>query len=115
MSDSRRRRETALGTKVGGSASKPGPLFRALSQPCPNVTRLHGTLAAVAWAAPAEHRSWGLQRTGRGGGGGFGAIMRVTTALAATFDIRADRPFLFVLAESATRAPLFMGLVRDPR
>jgi serine protease inhibitor len=44
-----------------------------------------------------------------------GAIMRVTSALAATFDIRADRPFLFVLAESATRAPLFMGLVRDPR
>ena len=44
-----------------------------------------------------------------------GAIMRVTSAPAAVFDIRVDRPFLFVLTENATRAPLFMGLVRDPR
>lgn len=44
-----------------------------------------------------------------------GAIMRVTSMPADYFDIRADRPFLFVLAEEATEAPLFMGLVRDPR
>jgi serpin B len=44
-----------------------------------------------------------------------GAIMRVTSAPAAAFDIRADRPFLFVLSEKTTRAPLFVGLVRDPR
>jgi serpin B len=44
-----------------------------------------------------------------------GAIMRVTSVPAAAFDIRADRPFLFVLSEKTTRAPLFVGLVRDPR
>lgn len=44
-----------------------------------------------------------------------GAIMRVTSVPTDAFDIRADRPFLFVLAEKATQAPLFLGLVRDPR
>lgn len=32
-----------------------------------------------------------------------------------TFSINADRPFLVVLAESTSRVPLFMSLVRDPR
>jgi serine protease inhibitor len=44
-----------------------------------------------------------------------GAIMDVTSAPVLGFDIRADRPFLFILTEEATQAPLFMGLVRDPR
>jgi serine protease inhibitor len=29
--------------------------------------------------------------------------------------IRADRPFLMVLTEKATSAPLFMAVIRDPR
>ena len=44
-----------------------------------------------------------------------GAIMEATGMPMVEFDIRADHPFLFVLAQKATRAPLFMGLVRDPR
>ena len=44
-----------------------------------------------------------------------GAVMRVTSAQMLGFDVRADHPFLFVLTEKATGAPLFMGLVRDPR
>ena len=44
-----------------------------------------------------------------------GAIMRTTGMPMVEFDIRADHPFLFVLTEKATQAPLFMGLVRDPR
>ena len=43
-----------------------------------------------------------------------GAIMESGAPLN-DFEIRADRPFLFVLTEKATGAPLFMGLVRDPR
>lgn len=38
-----------------------------------------------------------------------------TTAMPAdTFSIVADRPFLVALAESGSRAPLFLALVRDP-
>ncbi len=44
-----------------------------------------------------------------------GAIMEDTGMPLVEFDIRADRPFLFVLTEKETQAPLFMGLVRDPR
>ncbi len=43
-----------------------------------------------------------------------GAIMETTGMPLNEFEIRADRPFLFVLTEKATGAPLFMGLVRDP-
>lgn len=43
-----------------------------------------------------------------------GVIMDAAGMPLQDFDIRADRPFLFVLAEEATGAPLFMGLVRDP-
>jgi serpin B len=46
---------------------------------------------------------------------GSGLIMGLTSAPANPLTIRADRPFLLVLTESATKAPLFMGLVRDPR
>jgi serpin B len=44
-----------------------------------------------------------------------GAVVRVTGMPADFFDVRADRPFLVVLTEKATRAPLFMSLIRDPR
>ncbi len=44
-----------------------------------------------------------------------GAIMRVTSAPMLGFDVRADHPFLFAITENATGAPLFLGLVRDPR
>ena len=44
-----------------------------------------------------------------------GATMRITSAPAESFDVRADHPFLIVLSEKATHAPLFMGLIRDPR
>jgi serpin B len=44
-----------------------------------------------------------------------GAIMETTGMPLVEFDIRADHPFLFVLTEKATQAPLFMGLIRDPR
>lgn len=43
-----------------------------------------------------------------------GAIMEASGMPLQDFDIRADRPFLFVLTEKATGAPLFMGLIRDP-
>jgi serpin B len=44
-----------------------------------------------------------------------GAVVGVTSAPAETFAVRADRPFLVVLAEEASGAPLFTALVRDPR
>jgi serine protease inhibitor len=44
-----------------------------------------------------------------------GAIVGVTSAPAETFSVRADRPFLVVLAEESSGAPLFTALVRDPR
>ncbi len=46
---------------------------------------------------------------------GSGAAAGVTALPLGQFAIRADRPFLFVLTAKATGAPLFMGLVRDPR
>jgi serpin B len=46
---------------------------------------------------------------------GSGAIVGVTSVLADPIVIRADHPFLLVLTENATRAPLFMALIRDPR
>ncbi len=44
-----------------------------------------------------------------------GLIVGVTSMPVSQFQIRADHPFLLVLTENATRAPLFMGLIRDPR
>ncbi len=44
-----------------------------------------------------------------------GAVVGTTSAPLDTFDVRADRPFLVVLAEKASGAPLFTALVRDPR
>lgn len=44
-----------------------------------------------------------------------GIEVGTTSAPAETFSIKADRPFLVVLAERASRVPLFMSLVRDPR
>ncbi len=42
-------------------------------------------------------------------------IVGITAAPEAPLTIRADRPFLFLLTDSRTRAPLFMALIRDPR
>jgi serine protease inhibitor len=39
----------------------------------------------------------------------------ITAEPYAPLTIRADRPFLMVLTEKATSAPLFMALIRDPR
>ena len=39
----------------------------------------------------------------------------VTPPMIVALTIRADRPFLLELTENATRVPLFMGLIRDPR
>jgi serine protease inhibitor len=47
--------------------------------------------------------------------GGSGLIMVATGVPLSQFHIRADHPFLIVLTEKATRAPLFMALIRDPR
>jgi len=44
-----------------------------------------------------------------------GAVVGVTSAPAESFELRADRPFLVILAEKASNAPLFTALVRDPR
>ena len=42
-------------------------------------------------------------------------LVGVTAAPEAPLTIRADRPFLFLLTDTRTRAPLFMALIRDPR
>ena len=44
-----------------------------------------------------------------------GAVVGVTSMPVETFAVRADRPFLVVLAEEGSGAPLFTALVRDPR
>jgi serpin B len=44
-----------------------------------------------------------------------GLIVGTTAAPVETFTVRADRPYLVVLAETSTQAPLFMAVVRDPR
>jgi serpin B len=44
-----------------------------------------------------------------------GLIMEATGAPVNQLTIRADRQYLLVLTENATKAPLFMGLIRDPR
>ena len=44
-----------------------------------------------------------------------GLIVAATGMPVGQFQIRADHPFLLVLTENATKAPLFMGLIRDPR
>lgn len=44
-----------------------------------------------------------------------GAVVGVTSAPVDSFEVRADRPFLVVLAEEASGAPLFTALIRDPR
>lgn len=56
-----------------------------------------------------------LNEEGVEAAGGSGLIMDLTGAPISQFQIRADHPFLLVLTENATRAPLFMGLIRDPR
>jgi serine protease inhibitor len=56
-----------------------------------------------------------LDEQGVEAAGGSGLIMDLTSAPVGQFQIRADHPFLLVLTENATRAPLFMGLIRDPR
>ena len=43
-----------------------------------------------------------------------GAVVAGAAAPVEQFDVRADHPFLVVLTEKATHAPLFMGLIRDP-
>ena len=42
-------------------------------------------------------------------------IVGITAEPYAPLTIRADRPFLMVLTEKATSAPLFMALIGDPR
>jgi serpin B len=44
-----------------------------------------------------------------------GLIVGTTAAPIDTFTVRADRPYLVVLTEKSTEAPLFMAVVRDPR
>jgi len=44
-----------------------------------------------------------------------GAVVGVTGVPVDAFVVRADRPFLVILAEEASGAPLFTALVRDPR
>ena len=44
-----------------------------------------------------------------------GVIVGTTAMPASTFSVRADRPYLVVLTEKSTEAPLFMAVVRDPR
>ena len=44
-----------------------------------------------------------------------GLIVGTTAAPAEPFTVRADRPYLVVLTEKSTEAPLFMAVVRDPR
>lgn len=44
-----------------------------------------------------------------------GAVVGVTSMPVETFAVRADRPFLVILAEEGSGAPLFTALVRDPR
>lgn len=56
-----------------------------------------------------------LNEEGVEAAGASGLIVGVTSAPANLFQIRADHPFLLVLTENATQAPLFMGLIRDPR
>jgi serine protease inhibitor len=56
-----------------------------------------------------------LNEEGVEAAGASGLIVGVTSAPANLFQIRADHPFLLVLTENATKAPLFMGLIRDPR
>jgi len=56
-----------------------------------------------------------LNEEGVEAAGASGLIMGVTSAPMNLFQIRADHPFLLVLTENATKAPLFMGLIRDPR
>jgi hypothetical protein len=43
------------------------------------------------------------------------AIVGLTSGAVAPLTIRADRPFLMVITEKATNAPLFMAIIRDPR
>ena len=61
-------------------------------------------------ASPPAGREQGVEAAAASG-----ATVGMTAMPVNQFDIRADRPFLFVLTEKATGAPLFMGLVRDPR
>ena len=42
-------------------------------------------------------------------------LVGLTSVPAAPMTIRADRPFLMLLTEKGTSAPLFMALIRDPR
>jgi serpin B len=44
-----------------------------------------------------------------------GLIVGTTAMPVDTFTLRADRPYLVVLTEKSTEAPLFMAVVRDPR
>ena len=44
-----------------------------------------------------------------------GLIVGATAMPVSTFTVRADRPYLVVLTEKSTMAPLFMAVVRDPR
>ena len=43
------------------------------------------------------------------------AIVGVSAAPYAPITIRADHPFLLLLTDKSTSAPLFMALIRDPR
>lgn len=46
---------------------------------------------------------------------GTGVTVGLTAAPANFFTVRADRPYLIVITEHRSGAPLFMALVRDPR
>ena len=44
-----------------------------------------------------------------------GLVVGTTAMPVSTLTVRADRPYLVVLTEKSTEAPLFMAVVRDPR
>ena len=82
--------------------------LQAIVAPGSPVGRLY--LARVVHKAVLDVHEGGVEAAAATAG-----LVEATSAREAPVTIRADRPFLFLLTDTRTRAPLIMALIRDPR
>ena len=82
--------------------------LQGIVAPGSTVGRLY--LARVVHKAVLDVREGGVEAAAATAG-----LVEATSAQEAPLTIRADRPFLFLLTDKRTRAPLIMALISDPR
>ena len=75
-----------------------------------------GSTAGPVWIQRVVHKAvLDVNETGVEAAAATAALVAAGSAPYAPLTIRADRPFLLLLTDKSTSAPLFMALIRDPR